>query len=137
MRRVQEYSIYVGAFILLPFVAICLRLFGLKQTCKIFRVNLALKQRDETESSNQGSRQDAEHLYLIVHRVARRLPWKLECLPRSVAICTLLRWIGETGVLRISVKRTDVEIEAHAWVEHSNATLGEHDPQTKGLYPLS
>jgi hypothetical protein len=54
-----------------------------------------------------------------------------------VVVCTLLRWIGETGVLRISVKRREVEIEAHAWVEHSNASLGERDPLTKGLYPLS
>ncbi|MBT5706585.1 MAG: lasso peptide biosynthesis B2 protein [Verrucomicrobia bacterium] len=137
MRPVQVYTIYAGAFIFLPFVAICLRLFGLKKTCRIFRVKLALKQGDETGTSHQGSRQDAEQLYLIVHRVARRLPWKLECLPRSVAICILLRWIGEFGVLRISVKKNDVEIEAHAWVEHSNATLGEQDPLTKGLYPLS
>ena len=137
MRRAKEYTIYVGAFILLPFVTICLRFIGLKQTCKIFGVKIAPKQGAEAEPCNQGSRQDAEQLYLIVHRVARRLPWALKCVPRSVAVCALLRGIGETGILRISVKKSDVEIEAHAWVEHSNASLGEQDPLTKGLHPLS
>ncbi|MBT3449564.1 MAG: hypothetical protein HN445_09270, partial [Bacteroidetes Order II. Incertae sedis bacterium] len=45
----------------------------------------------------------------MVHRVARHLPWKLECLPRSLTVCALLPWIRETGVLRISVKRSDPE----------------------------
>lgn len=137
MRHVQKYSIYVGASLLLPFAAFSLHYFGLKRTCRILGIKLARERGKETLLRSKESQKDAEQLYRIVHRVARHFPWKLECLPRSVTVCTLLKWIHETGVLRISVKHSNRHIEAHAWVEFSRIPLGEQDPQSKGLQPLS
>ena len=58
----------------------------------------------------------------------RRLPVRSKCLPRSLALWTMLQRAGIDATLRIGM-RTDGSGEAHAWVEHDGCPVGEEvDP---------
>jgi hypothetical protein len=67
---------------------------------------------------------DAEAMARTVDAVARRLPVRSKCLPRSLALWTMLRRAGIDATLRIGM-RTDGSAEAHAWVEHAGCAIGE------------
>ncbi|MEO8697541.1 MAG: lasso peptide biosynthesis B2 protein [Acidimicrobiales bacterium] len=66
----------------------------------------------------------AEAIARTVDAVARRLPVRSRCLPRSLALWTMLQRAGIDATLRIGL-RTDGSAEAHAWVEHRGSALGE------------
>ncbi|MEO5839685.1 MAG: lasso peptide biosynthesis B2 protein [Acidimicrobiales bacterium] len=66
----------------------------------------------------------AEAMARTVDAVARRLPVRSRCLPRSLALWTMLQRAGIDATLRIGM-RTDGSAEAHAWVEHDGSPVGE------------
>ena len=72
------------------------------------------------------SRTDAaEAMAGTVDAVARRLPLRSKCLPRSLALWTMLQRAGiDDASLRIGM-RTDGSGEAHAWVERQGSSIGE------------
>ncbi len=135
MSRLETLATYVAASVLLPTVALSLRLIGLKRTCHLFSVPLIRAQ--QADSLGKEQQKDAEQRFLIVHRVSRRIPLSLQCLPRSIVLCSLLSWAKIDAVVRISVKREAQDLEAHAWVECSNAVLGEAPPEKQGLHVFS
>lgn len=135
MSALKKTGFYLRAGFLLPLVAFCLRHHGLKQTCQRFGVSLGVT---ESEGRSQSANpHHAKELHHIVHRVARYLPFQLECLPRSIVTCRLLQGTGESPRLQISVKKTDDNLHAHAWVQLADAPVGEVAPETKGLHPLT
>jgi hypothetical protein len=72
-----------------------------------------------------------------VDAVARRLPVRSKCLPRSLALWTMLQRAGIDANLRIGM-RTDGSGEAHAWVEHDGCALGEQvDPAALAPFSLA
>lgn len=55
--------------------------------------------------------------------LSRRL--RLTCLPRSLALCSLLRERGYPAEVKIGVRREAGQLLAHAWVELDGEALGE------------
>lgn len=79
---------------------------------------------------------DADAMAATVDAVTRRLPVQSKCLPRSLALWTILQRAGFDAVLRIGM-RTDGSGEAHAWVEYNGRPVGEDvDPETLVAFPL-
>ena len=79
----------------------------------------------------------AEAIARTVDAVARRLPVRSRCLPRSLALWTMLQRAGIDATLRIGM-RTDGSAEAHAWVEHDGSALGELvDPTALAPFALA
>lgn len=58
-----------------------------------------------------------------VHGLAAR--FRLTCLPRSLALCRLLRERGHPAEVKIGVRREAGQLQAHAWVELHGEVLGE------------
>ena len=135
MSALKKTEFYLRAGLLLPFVAWSLRFRGLKRTCERLGVEFGTITSEHSARSTDPRR--AEELHLMVHRVARYLPLRLECLPRSIVTCHLLRSTGESPLLQISVSKTDCDLHAHAWVQLAGNALGEVAPETKGLHPLA
>lgn len=82
------------------------------------------------------SSRDAEAVARTVDAVTRRLPVRSKCLPRSLALWTMLQRAGIDATLRIGM-RTDGSGEAHAWVECDGKALGEDvDPDALAAFPL-
>ena len=83
------------------------------------------------------SSRDAESVARTVDAVSRRLPVRSKCLPRSLALWTMLQRAGIDATLRIGM-RTDGSGEAHAWVECDGAPVGEEvDPTALAAFPLA
>ena len=53
-------------------------------------------------------------------------PYRAKCLPRSVALWTLLRRHGYDPQLQIGVRNGVRGFEAHAWVELDGIALGQN-----------
>ncbi len=80
---------------------------------------------------------DAEAVARTVDAVTRRLPVQSKCLPRSLALWTMLQRAGIDATLRIGM-RTDGSGEAHAWVECDGTPVGEKvDPAALAVFPLA
>jgi hypothetical protein len=67
----------------------------------------------------------ANELALAVSRAAAHHALPMTCLPRSLALCRMLRRRGYAAQVRIGVRRENDRIAAHAWVEVDGAPLGE------------
>ena len=79
----------------------------------------------------------AEAMARTVDAVARRMPVRSRCLPRSLALWTMLQRAGIDAILRIGM-RTDGSGEAHAWVEHDGCPIGEQvDPNALAPFALA
>jgi len=61
----------------------------------------------------------------------------MACLPQSLALQALLRRQGLPCELKIGVRRAGGELQAHAWVEHAGAPLGEPMPYLPLARPRS
>src|SRR5688500_7354616 len=71
---------------------------------------------------------EAQGLARAVSRAARFGLTRAQCLVRAVALSRMLRARGIGGaVVRIGVRRTATEFDAHAWVELCGLALGDAD----------
>jgi len=62
----------------------------------------------------------------LVAAAARRAPWRVKCLPRSVVLLGLLRRRGISGDMCLGIPGLAApELEAHAWVEVNDRLVGD------------
>jgi hypothetical protein len=106
------------AWLLLPAVAVRLRVFGFART----RAALLAQADARKGLTNLG---DAEFTACLVDAAARWSPVPASCLVRSLVLCRLLRQRGLASELRIGVATPDGHFSAHAWVEHDGVPLAE------------
>jgi hypothetical protein len=121
----EERALLAGAFLLLPATAFGLRVLGFTRMRKIFA--------GAAPVANAGDRADgdadrAARTERLVRVAARYCLWRPSCLPRSLTLWRLLRRQGIETELRIGVRKQFSRLDAHAWVEHHGAPLGDaHD----------
>ncbi len=110
------------AFLLLPFVVICLKFYGLKRT----QTTLAqLLPAPKVPLQNEELRPKIWKITRMVELAAKYCkPWA-NCLKRSLVLWSLLRHQGIESELRIGVKREAGKFEAHAWVEWEGIVLND------------
>lgn len=65
------------------------------------------------------------HYARLVFWAARYGLWRGNCLSQSLTLLRLLRGRAINAQLRIGVRRTDTEFQAHAWVELNGAPLND------------
>jgi len=81
---------------------------------------------------------EAEAVARAVSHVARFGPVRARCLVRAVALSRMLRARGIAGsVVRIGVRRTASEFDAHAWVELGGVALGEAEAHVRSFAALT
>lgn len=137
MSGVRLVTTYFAAGVMLPLAVVALKFLGLGTTCRLLGVSLIRQPEAQSNPSCHLPVDGALEIYLIVHRIARRLPFKALCLPRSIVVCVLLSLAGREGILKLSVKRVQEGIESHAWVECNQAPLGEPDPLLQDFEPFN
>jgi hypothetical protein len=74
-----------------------------------------------------------------VNRAAKRAPFHVTCLQRSLLLWWLLRWRGVHSTVRFGVRIEGQQMHAHAWVTHADAVIND-TPQVAsrfGVYPES
>lgn len=72
----------------------------------------------------------------MVEVAARHNPFRLLCLPRSLALWWLLRRQGIGADLRIGVTPNERGLEAHAWVEYKGVALNDQDDVHERFAPF-
>ena len=71
---------------------------------------------------------EARQLALAVTRASRHGLTRPQCLVRAMALSRLMERSGITGgVIRVGVRRSDGEMQAHAWVEYAGEVLGDQE----------
>jgi len=106
------------AWLLLPLVALSLRLLGFRRTRAALLPPAAAVPCGEDLNA-------AQVVTRIAHSAARRSPVHASCLARSLVVCRLLSRQGLVAELRIGVAKPDARLEAHAWVEHGGVVLSD------------
>jgi len=84
-----------------------------------------------TGTVGNGDLDRARALARLVDAAASRSPVRTRCLERSVALSGMLARRGIPAVLRIGVRRTGADLEAHAWVECAGASLDPEHPESE------
>jgi hypothetical protein len=72
----------------------------------------------------------------MVEVAARHNPFRLLCLPRSLALWWLLRRQGIGSDLRIGVTPNESGLEKHAWVEYNGVALNDQDDVNERFAPF-
>lgn len=73
----------------------------------------------------------------MVLAAARRTPFKVTCLERSLALWSLLARQRIPAQLRIGVRKDGEKFAAHAWVEHAGVAVGEPEDMHTHYSPFA
>jgi transglutaminase superfamily protein len=110
-------AVVLRSLILLPIVALGLRIGGLARTRAWLNALVQPLPREAAIEPREIAR--------LVHGTAAAL--RVSCLPRALLLLRILGGYGERVSMRIGVQTTiDAGFAAHAWVEFDGAALGEH-----------
>ena len=127
-----ERRLLVRVLLLLPSVALALRLLGLRR-CQGMLARLSPPSPAAGLSTEAAAR--------LVGVAARHAPCRANCLQRSLVLWWALRRLGRPGQLRIGVRKHEGRLEAHAWVEQGGRTFDVTDPHPyvpfEGPIPLT
>ena len=117
-----EWWLILVAVVMLPVVALSLRLGGFNRTKNLLSKFLA-KDPGENRLQKQGTNQ-AKTIARMVSIAARYGPYRANCLKQSMVLWWLLGRRGLESEIRFGVrKEPDEEFGAHAWVEYEGINL--------------
>jgi hypothetical protein len=136
LRRlsVRDLVLIPQAVVLLPLAALALDRWGL-QRLQSRLLGVARRRR----VPDPRAADDARKLAWIVDNVAKRGPWKANCLQRSLVLWWFLERRGIPAEIRIGVRRRpdrplqSRELDFHAWVEHRGTVLNDR-PDIRQLF---
>jgi transglutaminase superfamily protein len=125
--------ILIQSVLLLPLVAVLLRMIGLAR-CWALLQRAGGKQTGAFAADDPARTSQQARTVRMVDIAARHLPWQPSCLPRSLVLWFLLRRQGVPAELRIGVRKSDRQLEAHAWVEVDQRVVND-TPDIAAEYP--
>lgn len=121
---VPARNAFLRAAVLLPWVAVRLRLTGFQAT----KDALLRRAREQhlPDRSNEAKEQAATAARMV-RAAARHGFGRPSCLEESLVLLHVLSRQGIAAQLRIGVKRNQPKFEAHAWVECGGVALNESE----------
>lgn len=117
----SEQALLIRASLLLPGIALAMRLIGLRRLQEILS-NLSTRNRISIPSN---ALDQAKQTARIVGLAARYGSYRASCLPQALVLRFLLRQQGIESDLRIGVRKTSDKLEAHAWIEFQGLALND------------
>ena len=126
-----ERRVFRQALLLLPALALGLRLLGLRRT------QAWLLRFSRPGASPVQPIPDAQRLAYLVRAAAAHGPYRATCLPQALAVWWLLRRHGLSGDLRIGVRKAAGQFEAHAWVEYQGLVLNDRPDVAQHFAPIT
>jgi hypothetical protein len=119
----EERQVLLASLVLLPSIALALRLKGFKWTRGFLQ-----KRIPETKNTTTGTKlATSQSVARMVSAAANHGPYRANCLKRSLATWWLLQRRGIAAELNIGVNKDAADLNAHAWVEYMGNTLIEAD----------
>ncbi len=115
------------AVILLPRVALSLRLHGFSKTKEALQKKLSFV--SPQPSSHDDRTVAVQQTCRMVHAAAHYGMIRPTCLVESLTLWYLLQKQSIPASVRIGVRKESEKFEAHAWVEHAGAALSQPDAQ--------
>ena len=125
----KEWQVLLSSTVLLPLIALALRLKGFKWTRSFLQKRIPESKNSPAKSQN--SLKTAQSVARMVSVAANNGPYRANCLKRSLATWWLLQRRGIAAELNIGVNKDEAEFNAHAWVEYMGNTLVEADDVTE------
>jgi len=117
----QERRIFLIALLLLPMIALGLRLRGLQ----VVRAVLVGRKSFIAADVVGEPLARANAVARLVAAAARYGPYRAKCLPVALTLAWLLRRQGITTNLRLGVRKEAARLEAHAWIEFGGIPLND------------
>jgi hypothetical protein len=87
--------------------------------------------------SSHGSAAEIAGLRRVVVRAARSHVFRMNCLPRALALAWLLAEKGIAAELRLGARLDAGTMRAHAWIEHAGQPLDVAAERQNGFRPLA
>ena len=115
----------VRGFVLIPWAAVYVRLFGVRKLERAAGENA--ESNTGAGRSEIGQHAEARAAARMIEAASRNGIARGNCLSKSVALWWLLKRKGIRGVLRIGARKAGRELEAHAWVELDGQILNDAD----------
>lgn len=121
----NERKDLVRGFVLIPWAAVYVRLFGVRK--------LERAARDNADLNTAGGQTDNGQLAVaraaarMIEAASRNGIARGNCLSKSVALWWLLKRKNISAELRIGARKAGRELEAHAWVELDGQILNDAD----------
>jgi hypothetical protein len=125
-----ERRTVLAAMALLPLFWIGLRTLGLQRL-------QAWLQRKPLRVANPLAADELQRLGRLVNSAAHQALGPANCLTRSLYLWSLLRRRGIDSQLRIGVRLTQGQLEAHAWVEHAGIPVNDRPDVSADFAPFA
>jgi hypothetical protein len=119
-----ELGLLFEALLLLPFMALALRWVSFKR-CQSVLARAAPLRDMPVEGQAESLLPRASSAAKMVRAAAWYGPWCANCLHQSLTLWWLLRRRGIGSDLKIGVRKTTGQFEAHAWVELAGAAIND------------
>lgn len=118
----HERHLLLGSMVMLPVIALLVRLLGALRTCHLLdRLSGAAAPR----CADAATMHDAERLAQVVALAGRRGVITATCLRQAILVHWLLRRRGLAPDLKLGVRRAADALDAHAWVELQGVALAQ------------
>lgn len=78
----------------------------------------------------------AESLHESIRLASRLLPFSCECIPRSIVLRDMLQKEGVAAKVRVGVKKENVSLQSHAWVEVYGEAICENNALNANFTPI-
>jgi hypothetical protein len=132
----KEWQVLLSSMVLLPIIALALRLKGFKWTRAFLQKRILESEKsplsvENSPASYQNTLKTAQSIARMVSVAANNGPYRANCLKRSLATWWLLQRRGIDAELNIGVNKDEAEFNAHAWVEYMGNALVEADDVTE------
>jgi Transglutaminase-like superfamily len=126
---------FLLALVLLPALALALRLLGLRRSQALLASLLPFPW-PRGQNNGVSREPSARAIARMVRAAANHGPYRANCLKQSLVLWWLLRLWGVESDLRIGVQKSPVGVEAHAWVECDGRPLNERDDVARRFLPF-
>ncbi|MCT7958514.1 lasso peptide biosynthesis B2 protein [Laspinema palackyanum] len=120
----NERVLLLQALVLLPVVALLLKIWGLKHTQATLARLAAMPMIRRESQSSERLPQITSAVRMVRTAVKYYGSWA-NCLKKSLVLWYLLRCQGIEPELRIGVRKEAGKFEAHAWVEYEGIVLND------------
>lgn len=130
-----EWQVLLGALIMLPVVALSLKIIGYNRTITLLNRTIAVAPVPVHAPADQIKR--ARLLARMVSIAANHGPYHANCLKQSLVLYWILARRRIPAEIRFGVQK-DVtqDLHAHAWVEHAGINLSDNEVIQQQIAPF-
>src|SRR5262245_18739380 len=125
--RPCDVGVIAEALFILPAIQLAVRLVGLQRTLGWISGLVAARGKVAAPGASTA---EIERIVHLIRGTCRRLPFRASCLDRSLVAVALLGRRAVPVEICIGFRKSDADVQGHAWVEHGSHPLAEIEDTT-------